>query len=866
MSNLNGFSYTSLNNLSSFANLSDIQANKFVALYNGSSVSPSFTWSSNLKSGLYMVGDNKSIGVSVDGFESLKITGSTIETLNDLYANSFKFVTDNDTGIYSNEANTVSVSTGGLQTLKIDSNGLKTIAGNPSYPSISFLDGSTTGFYLPGGNSIGISTGGASRVIIDTGYLNSNLPILVPHGSVSAPSYSFNGYSNTGLYIISGSTLGITAGGVQSAIFTGSQVKFKDGSLAFPSISFISDFKTGFFRTATGQFAITCNGSYLCSFNSGYLEMNQPLRLIGGNAFTPGLSFITDTDTGIYSNTSNTISVTTGGTSRMTISNTIDTTTPIRITGSVSNYLTIGTTDVTYRQSNDGPINSQVLQIGGSGGLGYLGVDHIVNDTYTGLNFNVMNTNNQIIQTAIIMGNYTLDPTVSRIAGSELGNMVFALRTTDGYIKECVRMTTNGSTSVQTQFIDGTNALPSISFKNNNNMGLYRPAADTIGIVTAGIERFRISNTGIFPGTPYNLDIGSSSLYWRDGYIQRILLATGSSPTLTFNGDEDTGIGQGSPNTINLVTSGFTRLFISDTYISPNVPITVPVGSAAAPSYTFSPNTNTGLFWGGSDTIGFTTGGTSRLSISTTGLTSTLQIIGPNGSAVSPGFRCTSEATGFSVPSAGTLAFSVAGSSQVNINSARVATGIPIYTADGTAAAPSYTFSADTNTGIYRVSNDILGITAGGQSYSFGNGYFCQGDDAQSNLGLSTHRWIAVYAQNGTIQTSDQNEKKDIENSPLGIDFVNKLTPRRYKWINGTSGRFHYGLVAQELKVALDDAKIDTKDFAGFVDSSKTESPDKPAKLGINYADIVTILIQSVKDLSKRLDDATARIAALEII
>lgn len=43
-------------------------------------------------------------------------------------------------------------------------------------------------------------------------------------------------------------------------------------------------------------------------------------------------------------------------------------------------------------------------------------------------------------------------------------------------------------------------------------------------------------------------------------------------------------------------------------------------GSATLPSYSWVFDPNTGLFWGGADTLNFTTGGTSRLSIGATGV------------------------------------------------------------------------------------------------------------------------------------------------------------------------------------------------------------------------------------------------------
>ena len=79
--------------------------------------------------------------------------------------------------------------------------------------------------------------------------------------------------------------------------------------------------------------------------------------------------------------------------------------------------------------------------------------------------------------------------------------------------------------------------------------------------------------------------------------------------------------------------------------------------------------------------------------------------------------------------------------------------------------------------------------------------------------------------------------KNTILDSTLGLDFVNKLRPVSYKW-NATTRvdkddndtvmesveikreRTHYGLIAQEVKKVLDGLSIDSKDFAGYIDST----------------------------------------------
>jgi hypothetical protein len=52
-------------------------------------------------------------------------------------------------------------------------------------------------------------------------------------------------------------------------------------------------------------------------------------------------------------------------------------------------------------------------------------------------------------------------------------------------------------------------------------------------------------------------------------------------------------------------------------------------------------------------------------------------------------------------------------------------------------------------------------------------------------LGDSTHRWSAVWAANGTIQTSDPSLKTDIAALPSMLPFVRSVQPKSYRWISG---------------------------------------------------------------------------------
>ena len=55
--------------------------------------------------------------------------------------------------------------------------------------------------------------------------------------------------------------------------------------------------------------------------------------------------------------------------------------------------------------------------------------------------------------------------------------------------------------------------------------------------------------------------------------------------------------------------------------------------------------------------------------------------------------------------------------------------------------------------------------------------------DVATHCGSSAQRWVALWAQNGAIQTSDARQKKNIAPSTLGLAFIEDLNPVSYQWI-----------------------------------------------------------------------------------
>lgn len=127
----------------------------------------------------------------------------------------------------------------------------------------------------------------------------------------------------------------------------------------------------------------------------------------------------------------------------------------------------------------------------------------------------------------------------------------------------------------------GSAGVPAISFGPETNSGLYRVAAHQIGIATDGQARLALSNGRVWFGVQAQAQAGS-----------------GAAPGYSFDGDTDTGIFNGAPDTLNFATGGSSRLGITGADVQSSVPIRIPAGGALTPSLSFGLEASTGLFRG----------------------------------------------------------------------------------------------------------------------------------------------------------------------------------------------------------------------------------------------------------------------------
>ena len=120
------------------------------------------------------------------------------------------------------------------------------------------------------------------------------------------------------------------------------------------------------------------------------------------------------------------------------------------------------------------------------------------------------------------------------------------------------------------------------------------------------------------------------------------------------------------------------------------------------------------------------------------------------------------------------------------------------------------------------------------------------------SCGTSSRPWSDVYAESGTVSTSDRNKKHDIEPLPdKYVAMLDLVLPKRFKLNSGTSGRCHVGFVAQDVEAAMEAVGIDSLEFGGWVKDQDENGEDVYM---LRYTEFIAILWAKIKALEARLE------------
>lgn len=133
------------------------------------------------------------------------------------------------------------------------------------------------------------------------------------------------------------------------------------------------------------------------------------------------------------------------------------------------------------------------------------------------------------------------------------------------------------------------------------------------------------------------------------------------------------------------------------------------------------------------------------------------------------------------------------------------------------------------------------------------HGHQAPSSDAVYDIGLGSFRYQAIYAQDGTINTSDPAYKTDVTDLPSDgtvLKAVRNLRTVAFKW-KDSGTRYHAGILADDLRDTVT-KHTSFDDLAAWVDPA-VNGEDGP--MGIRWHEVGPLLLRAVKDLANEVDD-----------
>ena len=387
------------------------------------------------------------------------------------------------------------------------------------------------GYYATSTNAIS----GNSNILT-----NASGQLLLITGTNLAPALSFAGDPNTGFYNPSSGQIRVTNNDINTVIFTDTgvaflmpQTFFSDGSAAAPSITFSNDVNTGFYHFGTDILGISTDGAQRFSISNVNTSSYVPLRLIGAG---PQLTFRDSSDSyhGLidYDDAGSTAFIFTndygtgstffkiGSSIRMEITSTAvksggDNSCDLGISGNawgnVYAYIYRGQNGTGNNfLSGDGSSSTPAYSFVGDADTGIFHYTTNMIGIVTGSTLACIVDSAQRFQftdgsAAAPSITFINDSNTGLYWGGSQGNMGIAL---DG-----VQYAAFGTSSIyfkgQVTYDNGSVTVPTITFNNDTNLGIYRFGADILGIASGG----GVSINGIYmSATNGGVDISSGGL------------------------------------------------------------------------------------------------------------------------------------------------------------------------------------------------------------------------------------------------------------------------------------------------------------------------------------------------------------------
>jgi len=316
---------------------------------------------------------------------------------------------------------------------------------------------------------------------------------------------------------------------------------------------------------------------------------------------------------------------------------------------------------------------------------------------------------------------------------------------------------------------DGTNSVPTFSFSGDPNTGVYKYSSDALGLTAGGTMRMYVDSTGVVVGSGKlrftNILTSNSTGEWGvfryannpSSYSGNV--PNGSTDVLAFS----TSQGNASPSRVN-ADSAFWIMW-SDT-------------------------TNNRLHF--EPVVDFVDGGSNN---------SNLAYIG------------------------------------YNANIAAIYSFYQ-YAGSGSAAAPTHSFTSDTDTGMYNHTTNQIGFTTGGSVRA----RFYSGGLVLDTLGTTSGTDLVVDGSNVVhAKTSSRKYKRNIVDIVLDSNKLYDLRPVDFEWNekSATEGKKDIGLIAEEVAEILPE----------IVNYNNDKTPKS-----ISYDKLSVILLMEIKKLKEEIN------------
>lgn len=130
------------------------------------------------------------------------------------------------------------------------------------------------------------------------------------------------------------------------------------------------------------------------------------------------------------------------------------------------------------------------------------------------------------------------------------------------------------------------------------------------------------------------------------------------------------------------------------------------------------------------------------------------------------------------------------------------------------------------------------------------------------DLGKSSAAWRNIYFDGSLISTSDKRLKSNIQESDYGLEEILQLESKSYI-MKSQPDKKRYGLLAQDVQKVMSEFVSSTE---VVVDEEKggTKKSVTTEYLGVNYLDMIPVLIKSIQELNALVEVQAARIDELE--